>query len=392
MKKLLIVSSIALTAGILVFSACKKPTENSQAATTGKENSPSAVVVFSVGEAKILHTDLTEEKATLGASLKTGDKVTTKEKSKVDIQFADGSAIRISENSVIDFDALSINSKGNSDTRLALVSGKVFAKVNKASKEDQFSVVTPTAIAGVRGTSFIVERSKSDKATVKVLDGSVAVAPRVAALEGLSDEEISKSEDLKKIQQSVASSEIVLEKNQASVVKADDKSLEIKDTSKIAANVEKNISGVVKKLDNSGISKKEEEELRTIVTVDKETSDKMVRINEESSGKVDEQKAAALESERKKLESEVSARQEDEAKKFKQVLISAPKELKSSKDIVNYYERIEKIIMTDGSSLIGAIVDQQGSTMIVHTEQGIKKINQADVQEVIYDFQTKAKF
>ncbi|TGK25331.1 lipoprotein LipL45 [Leptospira stimsonii] len=392
MKKLLIVSSIALTAGILVFSACKKPTENSQAATTGKENSPSAVVVFSVGEAKILHTDLTEEKATLGASLKTGDKVTTKEKSKVDIQFADGSAIRISENSVIDFDALSINSKGNSDTRLALVSGKVFAKVNKASKEDQFSVVTPTAIAGVRGTSFIVERSKSDKATVKVLDGSVAVAPRVAALEGLSDEEISKSEDLKKIQQSVASSEIVLEKNQASVVKADDKSLEIKDTSKIAANVEKNISGVVKKLDNSGISKKEEEELRTIVTVDKETSDKMVRINEESSGKVDEQKAAALESERKKLESEVAARQEDEAKKFKQVLISAPKELKSSKDIVNYYERIEKIIMTDGSSLIGAIVDQQGSTMIVHTEQGIKKINQADVQEVIYDFQTKAKF
>ncbi|MBM9575702.1 lipoprotein LipL45 [Leptospira sp. 201903070] len=392
MKKLLIVSSIALTAGILVFSACKKPTENSQAATTGKENSPSAVVVFSVGEAKILHTDLTEEKATLGASLKTGDKVTTKEKSKVDIQFADGSAIRISENSVIDFDALSINSKGNSDTRLALVSGKVFAKVNKASKEDQFSVVTPTAIAGVRGTSFIVERSKSDKATVKVLDGSVAVAPRVAALEGMSDEEISKNEDLKKIQQSLASSEIVLEKNQASVMKADDKSLDIKDTSKIGSNVEKNISGVVKKMDNSGISKKDEEELRTIVTVDKETSEKMVRINEESSGKVDEQKAAALESERKKLESEVAARQEDEAKKFKQVLISTPKELKSSKDIVNYYERIEKIIMTDGSSLIGAIVDQQGSTMIVHTEQGIKKINQADVQEVIYDFQTKAKF
>ncbi|MBW0434268.1 lipoprotein LipL45 [Leptospira yasudae] len=389
MKKLLIVSSIVLTAGVLVFSACKKPTENSQAADTGKANSPSAVVVFSVGEAKILHADLTEEKATLGASLKTGDKVSTKDKSKVDIQFADGSAIRISENSVIDFDGLSINSKGNTDTRLALVSGKVFAKVNKASKEDQFSVVTPTAIAGVRGTSFIVERSKSDKAVVKVLDGAVAVAPRVAALEGLSDEEIAKDEDLKKIQQSVASSEIVLEKNQASVLKADDKSLEAKDASKIS---EKNISGVVKKLDNSGISKKEEEEIRTIVTVDKETTDKMVRINEESSGKVDEQKAATLEAERKKLETEVAARQEEEAKKFKQILISAPKELKSSKDIVNYYERIEKIIMTDGSSMIGAIVDQQGSTMIVHTEQGIKKINQADVQEVIYDFQTKAKF
>lgn len=382
MKKFLIVFSSVLTTGLLVFNACKKPTESSKAAAT-KGNSPSAVVVFSVGEAKILHADLTEEKAALGASLKTGDKVSTKQKSKVDIQFADGSAIRISENSVIDFDALSINSHGNSDTRLALVSGKVFAKVNKASKEDQFSVVTPTAIAGVRGTSFIVDRSKSDKAVVKVLDGAVAVAPRVVVLEGLSDEEIAKDEDLKKIQQTVASSEIVLEKNQASVVKADEKSLDVKDTSKIS---EKNITGVVKKLDNSGISKKEEEEIRTIVTVDKDTTEKMVRLNEESSGKVDEQKAAALEAERKKLESEVAVRQEEEAKKFKQVLISAPKELKSSKDIVNYYERIEKIIMMDGSSMIGAIVDQQGSTMIVHTEQGIKKINQADVQEVIYDF------
>ncbi|MFB5752159.1 lipoprotein LipL45 [Leptospira kirschneri] len=388
MKKFLIVFSSVLTTGLLVFNACKKPTESSKAAAI-KGNSPSAVVVFSVGEAKILHADLTEEKAALGASLKTGDKVSTKQKSKVDIQFADGSAIRISENSVIDFDALSINSHGNSDTRLALVSGKVFAKVNKASKEDQFSVVTPTAIAGVRGTSFIVDRSKSDKAVVKVLEGAVAVAPRVVVLEGLSDEEIAKDEELKKIQQTVASSEIVLEKNQASVMKADEKSLDVKDTSKIS---EKNITSVVKKLDNSGISKKEEEEIRTIVTVDKDTTEKMVRLNEESSGKVDEQKAAALEAERKKLESEVTVRQEEEAKKFKQVLISAPKELKSSKDIVNYYERIEKIIMMDGSSMIGAIVDQQGSTMIVHTEQGIKKINQADVQEVIYDFQTKAKF
>ncbi|WP_078125224.1 lipoprotein LipL45 [Leptospira alexanderi] len=389
MKKLLIVSSIVLAAGVLVFNACKKP-ESSKAAAIGKENSPSAVVVFSVGEAKILHTDLTEERATLGASLKTGDKVSTKNKSKVDIQFADGSAVRISENSVIDFDALTINSKGNSDTRLALVSGKVFAKVNKASKEDQFSVVTPTAIAGVRGTSFIVDRStSSDKAVVKVLDGAVAVAPRVAILEGLSEEEIAKNENLKKIQQSVASSEVILEKNQASVLKADDKSLDVKDSSKIS---EKNIAGVVKKLDSSGISKKEEEEIRTIVTVDKETTEKMVRINEESSGKVDEQKAASLEAERKKLESEIAVRQEEEVKKFKQILVSAPKELKSSRDIVNYYERIEKIIMTDGSSMIGAIVDQQGSTMIVHTEQGIKKINQADVQEVIYDFQTKAKF
>ncbi|MGQ2810850.1 lipoprotein LipL45, partial [Leptospira interrogans] len=76
MKKFLIVFSSVLTTGLLVFNACKKPTESSKAAAT-KGNSPSAVVVFSVGEAKILHADLTEEKAALGASLKTGDKVST---------------------------------------------------------------------------------------------------------------------------------------------------------------------------------------------------------------------------------------------------------------------------------------------------------------------------
>ncbi|PJZ70159.1 lipoprotein LipL45 [Leptospira perolatii] len=392
MKNFTSAASVALVVGLLASGACKKPAENVDS-TSAKPSEPTAIVVFSVGESKIQHADLTEEKAQLGASLKTGDKLVTKEKAKVDIQFADGSAVRISENSQLEFATLALNTQGNTDTRLSLVSGKVFAKVNKANKDDKFSVITPTAIAGVRGTSFIVDRTKSDKSIVKVLDGSVAVAPRVSALEGMSDEEISKNTELKKIKESLDKAEIILEKDESSLVSASDKTFGVKDASKISSNLEKEIPKAVTKLSSSGISKSEEQEIHTIVTVDKTTADKMVKLSEEaSSGKLDEQTAAQIDSERKKIEEDLAKRQEEELKRFKNVLVSAPKNLKSKQDLVNYYEKLEKIVMTDGTSMIGAIVDQQGSTMIVHTEQGIKRINQADVQEVIYDFHTKTKF
>lgn len=390
MKNIISVASAVLLVGLLASGACKKPAEKAEAANA-KQSEPTAIIVFSVGESKVQHADLTEEKAGLGASLKSGDKLVTKDKAKVDIQFADGSAIRISENSQLEFAALAVNAKGNTDTRLALVSGKVFAKVNKASKDDQFSVITTTAIAGVRGTSFLVDRTKPDRSVIKVLEGSVAVAPRVKALEGMSTEEIEGNSDLKKVQNSLDKAEIVLEKNESSLVKASDKTFGTKDASKIAS-LDKEIPKAVTKLSGSGISKSEEQEINTIVTVDKGTAEKIVKLNDESSsGKLDEQAAAVNDSEKKKIEADLAKRQEDEVKRFKSVLVSAPKDLKTKQDLVNYYEKLEKIVMADGTSFIGAIVDQQGSTMIVHTEQGIKRINQADVQEVVYDFQTKTK-
>lgn len=392
MNKVISVASAVLVVGLLTSGACKKPAENADSANA-KQSQPSAIVVFSVGEAKIQHADLTEDKASLGTVLKEGDKIETKAKAKVDIQFSDGSAVRLAEKSSLEFSALALNTQGNTDTRLSLVSGKVFAKVNKASKDDQFSVVTPTAIAGVRGTSFVVDRTRNDRSVVKVLEGSVAVSPRVRALEGATAEEISANVELQKIKSSLDKAEVILEKDESSIVKAPDKKFGEKELTKLDATLEKDIPKAVTKLTGSGVSKTEEEEIRTIVTLDKETSDKLVKLNiDPKSGKVDEATNAANEAERKKIEEELAKRQSDELKKFKNVLVSAPKNLKTNKDLVNYYEKLEKIVLADGkTTIIGAIVDQQGSTMIVHTEDGIKKINQDDVKEVIYDFQTKSE-
>ncbi|TGK00604.1 lipoprotein LipL45 [Leptospira semungkisensis] len=390
MNKIISVASAVLVVGLLTSGACKKPAENADSASA-KQNQPSAIVVFSVGEARIQHADLTEDKASLGTALKEGDKIQTKANAKVDIQFGDGSAVRIAENSSLEFATLALNTQGNTDTRLSLVSGKVFAKVNKATKDDQFSVITPTAIAGVRGTSFVVDRTKSDRSVVKVLEGSVAVSPRVRALEGMSAEQISANADVKKIKDSLDKSEVILEKDESSIVKASDKTFGEKEVNKLNASLEKDIPKAVTKITGSGVSKTEEQEIRTIVTLDKTTTDKLAKLNvDPKTGKVDEKTAAENESEKKKIEEELAKRQAEELKRFKNVLVSAPKNLKTKQDLVNYYEKLEKIVLVNKTTMIGAIVDQQGSTMIVHTEDGIKKINQDEVQEVIYDFQTKS--
>lgn len=215
-SKLTIMGLALLFTGLTV---CKKPDAEVSEAPK-KPADLSAVVVFAVGDSKIQHADQTEEKAQLGALLKSGDNVVTGDNGKVDIQFADGSSIRISPKSAIDFAKLSQDNSGTTDTQIALVSGKVFAKVNKAKKEDNFTVVTPTAIAGVRGTSFIVEAAEGKPAKVKVVEGAVAFAPRVPALEKLSTEEISGNADLKKLQESLAKAEVILEKDQASTQSA----------------------------------------------------------------------------------------------------------------------------------------------------------------------------
>jgi predicted glycoside hydrolase/deacetylase ChbG (UPF0249 family) len=103
-------------------------------------------------------------------------------------------------------------------------------------------------------------------------------------------------------------------------------------------------------------------------------------------------KSAEIEKKRKAIEEELASKQEAQKKKFESSLANNPKALDSKKQIVSYYERIEKIVLTNGKSEIGAIINQENNVMIVHTEQGIKRINLDDVEEVVYDYQTKVKF
>jgi hypothetical protein len=387
-------SKLAITSALVAvvsLTVCKKPdvdvSENSK-----KSNELSAVVVFAVGDSSIQHADSTQEKAQLGTALKAGDHVVTGDNGKVDVQFPDGSSIRISPKSVIDFSKLSQNNAGTSQTEIALVSGKVFAKVNKARKDDNFTVVTPTAIAGVRGTSFIVESETGKPSSVKVVDGSVAFSNRVPALEKLSAEEINGNSDLKKLQESVSASEVVLEKNQESTQTV--KSLELAKIQSVQSlDIEKATKTAAKEkpaVETAHLTKSEEQEIKTIVSVDKQTAEQIAALSE--GGQLDESKKKEIDKQRAELEKNVAKQQDEEKKKFEASLASEPKDFKSKKDIVNYYERIEKIVLVDGKTVIGAIINQENGQLVVHTENGVKRIDMDNVEEVIYDLQTKSKF
>ena len=388
-------SFVFFLTSLFFFANCRKPIDRIETKQERKENAVSALVVFSVGDSRIVHADLTEEKAVLGSAFKTGDRILTGPKSKVDIQIGKSSAIRLGANSNLEFTQLLNNVNGNSETRMLLNSGKIFATVTKENKNDSFNLSSPTMVAGVRGTAFILDIKKDQIAVIKVVEGSVSVSPRVPSFEKIPLEELEKNAVLKKLYQTLQSAEVVLEKDQQIQLPAKD---ELLLSDRLDNRSIKEILGRLseissEKAEPAELTKTEQQEIKTIVSVDPKVANEMILLNEElSSGRIDETKAEELEKKRNALESQVTSKQEVEKVKFNESIVVEPKRLQSNKDIVKYYERIEKIILVNGRVEIGAIINQEDSIMVVHTENGIIRINTNDIVEVVYDYQTKGKF
>ncbi|WP_166404908.1 FecR family protein [Desulfonema ishimotonii] len=97
--------------------------------------------------------------ATAGDTLSIGDIVRTKSNAKADIEFIDGSILRLGESARVEI-AEYLFENGQTRARLRLFRGKIQNIVNKArglfghSSPNRFEVQTPTAIIGVRGTRF----------------------------------------------------------------------------------------------------------------------------------------------------------------------------------------------------------------------------------------------
>ncbi|MBK9499397.1 MAG: lipoprotein LipL45 [Leptospiraceae bacterium] len=342
-----------------------------------------------------MHVDLTEEKAVLGSAFKTGDKIITGPKSKVDIQIGEGTAVRLGQNTKLEFSQLLQNPNGNAETKLLLSNGKVFAKVNKENKNDAFAIATPTLNSVVRGTEFILEVTKDDFGVVKVVSGSLSVTPRVPFFEKIPLEEIEKNAGLKKINQTLQGAEVILEKDQQIAISANDRVLatEKLDNKTIKDIIARLTEIAAEKPEPAEFTKNEQQEVKTIVSVDPKVANEMIRLNEElSSGRIDEAKAEELEKKRSVLENQVTSKQDIEKIKFNESIVVEPKRLQSNRDIVKYYERIEKIILINGRTEVGAIINQEDSIMVVHTENGIVRINTNEIVEVVYDYQTKYKF
>ena len=109
--------------------------------------------------------------------LEQGDKIRTGKDARAEILMDDGSMVKLEEESELTIKALSADyQKKSISASLFLFFGRMLSNVAKfTSRKSRFDVHTPTLVAGVRGTEFIVETTDSEQTDVGVFDGKVAV-------------------------------------------------------------------------------------------------------------------------------------------------------------------------------------------------------------------------
>lgn len=109
--------------------------------------------------------------------LESGDKISTSQHARIDVQLENYGLIRINQNSEVELDKIfdTVNQKVN----VKMESGRILCKLKKLDKASEFNVETPTAVAGVRGTTFLVD-SKEDKknSEIAVDEGQLEVTSK----------------------------------------------------------------------------------------------------------------------------------------------------------------------------------------------------------------------
>lgn len=114
--------------------------------------------------------------AKVGDAVTEGMEISTAKDASVDIYFGEN-AVKVMEDTRVSVKSLMYGEKGEDITSLVVQEGKMVSRVHKKlSKGDAWEVVTPTTIAGVRGTDFVVEE-REGLSKVSCYDGKVRVHP-----------------------------------------------------------------------------------------------------------------------------------------------------------------------------------------------------------------------
>ena len=260
--------------------------------------------------------------ATLGETVSKDATIEVKNNSMAVLQFSSAASITLKANSVLSIANLSKNGAGKPVIELSQSNGSSFSKIAKGQSD--FSIKTPTAVAGVRGTSFELEVGNGKTTKIKLLEGKVAVA---------------------KVEANDTAEEIKAELEKATVVEA----------------------GQKVEVDNKAVSKPVE------ITEAERTSLQAMNTVEIApvSGKV-----VVPESVEKYATGETTSASLTEA---------APKAAEVKKltlaDIKAKYGRIAKIQTKNGKEYVGYF-NQQGAEMTIQTVDGQVRVPVASVQKV----------
>ncbi len=135
-----------------------------------------ASIIALSGDVSIVRKDGQQSAATTASKLQSGDEIITGDNASVTLRFADGSELLLLANSRAQMDTLSAHGdNGMVDTRVRLKSGQLDTRVNKQRKDSRYEIITPAAVAAVRGTAFRIS-ADGDIMRNEVTEGVVAVA------------------------------------------------------------------------------------------------------------------------------------------------------------------------------------------------------------------------
>ena len=231
MKRRILCTVAALSVAVMVFSCKDREGDQPQA-----KNRNRAVITFSLGDSFRFNNDKWD-RVGVGAVLVQNDRIKTSQGALLDLQIGE-SVVRLKEKSELILAQLFRDgTTGVEKSTLELSVGKVLVSPRKLLKQENFYVKTPTAVAGVRGTKFMVTADTAKDTQIAVIEGSVRVSKRIRVLETAQEKEGHSAEVAKQIQEQL---------EQESVVVTENKSCEIKsqEVEKVNAKVEKIVATV----------------------------------------------------------------------------------------------------------------------------------------------------
>ena len=359
-RALTILTGLMLVAAAGLVNCGQKATE---AAKT------SMMVVYTTGDSYILAEGKTEAPAKVGMVVRQNDIIRT-ENGTVDLQTRGGTAVRIREMTRITIAALT--AKG--EAKLDMERGGLLANVPKNTKDEKFSVSTPTAIAGVRGTTFSVDVGADSRSTVRVMDGAVAMSPRVPALEKMDQAQVQADPNLQKLA-ALQQTQVVLEKDTQGSLDANLEKNLLQANTVLASSqpapaqlntVAEQASQSAKPVETQKVefSSREVLEARTLVAVEPSIMEQAVR--------GDANVAQNITQKREQASEQVLSQIMDDASRSK---------LNSEQEIQQHYNtRLELIVLKNGDKIRGAVIAQTGNTIVVQWSEGVKWMPSADLE------------
>ena len=141
-------------------------------AASAQDNSVALVHRLLLDQQMVVTHNAQADRAELGQRLASGDLVLTSANTRAAIRFTDdGSLIRLNPNS-----RLLVTTGGDDGAvtkTLELEFGELWARVTRQQSERGFQVQTPSGVAAVKGTEFVVRVDANGVTTVLTLEGAV---------------------------------------------------------------------------------------------------------------------------------------------------------------------------------------------------------------------------